>query len=54
MIFGINSLIGRYFGYYLLFLNKKYDLKIKVIGTTRNIKKVNHIFQILLMNLIMN
>lgn len=45
IIFGINSLIGRYCGYYLLFMNKKYNLNMKIIGTSRNIEKTKYYFK---------
>ena len=45
IIFGVNSLIGRYFGYYLLFMNKEYNLNMKVIGTSRNKEKTKAYFK---------
>lgn len=45
MIFGINSLIGRYFAYYLLHINDSFDLNMNIIGTSRNLQKTNHFFK---------
>ena len=45
MIFGINSLIGRYFAYYLLYLNKYKNLNINIVGTARNLKKIEKYFK---------
>ena len=50
IIFGINSLIGRYLGYYLLFINEKFNLNMKIIGTARNIEKTNYYFKNFLSN----
>lgn len=45
LIFGINSLIGRYFTYYLLYLNKYKNLNINIVGTARNLKKAEKYFE---------
>ena len=50
IIFGINSLIGRYLGYYLLYINKLNSLNMKIIGTTRNIEKTKKYFADFLTN----
>ena len=50
IIFGINSLIGRYLGYYLLFINEKFNLNMKIIGTARNIEKTKYYFKNFLSN----
>lgn len=44
-IIGINSLIGRYFTLYLLYINKEKNLNLNIVGTARNIKKAENYFK---------